>query len=358
MAPKQIIFGPVGQDGSTVAPGDVPNTAKLGAKQAVVNGGTYTFVDFPIAGGDYGVKLTAQGTDILSLRWDAGALNEVNNQYSESFVMRIDSLPTGSQQMVHTIRHAGGVVLRFFITSAGQIAIESASNGVGRVALLNGAVAGDVVRITTVLQIGASAGAGQLTVKVYDDNTMTQLGSTYSSSAYTLGTASIAAVDFGLLTNPVGSGGAVTIADLQMSLGSLVEWTPYTPPAPPAASVRPTNVVSNAGGWANVGGSANQATALADESDTTYIESTLGSGEIVLALDALGSGDVTVSLRARWFTSGARVKVDLRQNGVLIATRTMTLFNTFGAISIALTSAENSLLTSPRTGLTVSLSAV
>lgn len=105
---------------------------------------------------------------------------------------------------------------------------------------------------------------------------------------------------------------------------------PY--PAAPTNSVRPSSVVSNPGAWTNQGGAASLQAALADESDTTYIQTVdnPSSAAITFGTASLNAGDVTVKTRNACAISSPTMTrtIELMQGAVVISYRNVTLTTT------------------------------
>jgi len=159
-------------------------------------------------------------------------------------------------------------------------------------------------------------------------------------------------------------GGNAFTGDNAASNGNWAIWTlafklAGTPSA--SASARPVAVAANPGNWANVGGAADAAAALADENDGTGAQSpliTAGPYSIDYTLSPLSAGLVTISGRAKLTAAGSQtLTLTLKQGSTVIASWSDPVTSTgFADFSHDVTSAQNAAITD-RSALTVELTA-
>ena len=189
---------------------------------------------------------------------------------------------------------------------------------------------------------GTSATTGAVRVAVFDgDNRTTPLGDSGAPSAGS--SPATAGIDVAgtvgafqnLRVNKVDASGIPGTLDLDTVIirtdgdaGQTFE--PYMPAA--AASVNPISVLSNSGGWTIQGGSATQAQAVGDASDTTFIRSAglAANEEDLLRIPPLTDGNVTVTVRTRVAPSSTAtaVKIEVLQGATVIGTKTVTTSST------------------------------
>jgi hypothetical protein len=138
---------------------------------------------------------------------------------------------------------------------------------------LNPANAYEVSVVATI----ATATTGSITVKVWNTSG-TQVGSTFTSTTYDLGTtaAPFEAIDLGVpgsLTQPH----VVGFTAWQANVGGTTEIARYAASAP-AGTVRPVSVAANPGGYTASGGTTDPAVAAGDNSNTTIVVGPVASG--------------------------------------------------------------------------------
>lgn len=175
-----------GPDGADVTTGNtgaslVSNPSSLG---------TIKFSTADKGAGALGVRMVAASTQDLTLRLPSAA---AANVMALAVTFRATSIPA-SNSPVFAIRHASGVLLRFFIQSDGGMAIDG-SPSTGNKALGVTAVAGTQYRAEILLNTGSTGTNGTVQVKVFQGNTTTQLGSTYSLTGLSILANPVAAVD-------------------------------------------------------------------------------------------------------------------------------------------------------------------
>lgn len=324
-----------GTEGATV-------TAPLSGAQLISNPnseGTIKFLAAAKNSGSFGIRAAAASTNDITTRW---GLNATNYQVAFAFNFRFTVLPA-AQKLLATLRHATGVAWRLSLRQDGTLhtdgSVVTGDTAVGVTLSTN-----TWYRIEVLADVVASTGK----VRVYQGNGLTLLAS-LSQEAMNLGSAHIETADI------FGNRSMTTdIDDVRLNDGSTSWLGPARPTLEPSSTVRPWDMVDNSGGYSTVGTS-NFTTAVADDSDTTYVESINSpvNTPIMFALNPLTLGPVTVNLRHS-ATSASPVitrTIRLLQGSTLIAQRATTLPTSITSYSFTTTNSETNLLEWPRDNL-------
>lgn len=310
-----------------------------GASLINLNSGTCTFLAAAKNSGSFGIRAVATSSADITTRWP---LNAPNYQVSFAFNFRYTVLPS-AQRILASLRHATGIAWRLQLRQDGTLQTDGA------------AVAGDTaVGITTVPNtwyriealIDVIAGTGK--VRVYKGNALTLLAE-LNQESMNLGAAQIETADV------FGNRSMTTdIDDVRLDDGSTSWLGPARPTLEPSSTVRPWDMVDNSGGYSAVGTSS-FVTAVADESDSTYVESINSpvNTPIIYALNPLTLGPVTVRLRHNATSASPTITrtIRLMQGSTLIAQRATTLPTTITDYSFTTTTSETNLLEWPRNNL-------
>lgn len=304
--------------------------------------GTITFQSAAKNSGALGLELVAGTTQDLTTRWGADAQH---NKMSLAFNFRVNTMPT-TQQLLATLRHSSGVAWRLSLRQDRTLHIDG-SSVTGDTAVGVAITVGKWHRIEAVVDVGA----GTAKVQVFNGNGTTEIAPQLNKSGMSLGTNPIVAADIFCTKNT-----AIDIDDVRLLENTTAFLGPPLPTGDPSNSSRPWDVVENPGEYVVVGTSS-YATALADESDATYVDSVASpnGASFTAAMNPLTLGPVTVALRHQNTTSGTPItrKVELMQGSVVIATRTFTLPTTLSNYSFTTTTGETAAITSPRNNLYV-----
>lgn len=304
--------------------------------------GTLTFKTAAKNSGSLGLELIAGATQDITTRWGA---DTQHNRMSFAFNFRVNTMPT-SQVLLATLRHGSGVAWRLSLRQTGGLYIDGAS------------VTGDTSVGVTIetgkwyrAEIVADVSAGTSSVQIFNGNGTTEIAPQLNKSGMNLGSNPIVAADVFCNRNT-----AIDIDDVRLLENTTAFLGPPLPTIDPANSSRPWDVVENPGEY-TVTGTTSFATALADESDSTYVSSvnSPNGDSFTAAMNPLTLGPVTVALRHQNSTAGTTIsrKIELLQGSVVIATRTITLPTTLSNYSFVTTTGETAAITSPRNNLYV-----
>lgn len=307
--------------------------------------GTITFTTGAKNSGVLGLHCVAASTQDLTTRWGADASN---NRMSVAFNFKYAALPA-SQGLLATLRHSTGIAWRLSLRQDGGLFTDGSSVS-GDTAVGVTTVPNTWYRVEAVIDV--SAGTGK--VRVYKGNGLTLLATQLDQSGMNLGTNPVVAMDIFCNRNMT-----VDMDDIRLSDNITTFLGPTRPTKDPDSVVRPWDMVDNPGEYAAVG-TTNFTTAVADESDTTYVESVSSptGGSIMYALDPLTLGPVTVTIRHNSTVASPAVTrtVKLKQGSTTIATRTVTVPTTITNYSFTTTTAETNLLAWPRDNLYIEIS--
>ncbi|RKS19710.1 hypothetical protein DFO58_2215 [Arthrobacter sp. AG1021] len=324
-----------GTEGATV-------TAPLSGAQLISNPnseGTIKFMAAAKNSGSFGIRAAAASTNDITTRW---GLLAPNYQVSFAFNIRFTVLPA-AQKLLATLRNASGTAWRLSLRQDGTLhtdgSVVTGDTAVGVTLSTN-----TWYRIEVLADVIASTGK----VRVYKGNSLTLLAS-LNQEGMNLGSTQIAAADI------YGNRSQTTdIDDVRVNDGSTAWLGPARPTLEPSSTVRPWDMVDNSGDYSVVG-TTNFTTAVADDSDTTYVESINSpvNTPIMFALNPLTLGPVTVNLRHS-ATSASPVitrTIRLLQGSTLIAQRATTLPTSITSYSFTTTNSETNLLEWPRDNL-------
>lgn len=331
--------------------GTAASAAALGANQVNTTGGGQCLYSSDMKQtGATGVKLVYANGNVVLARFLPGA---TNNTYQISVVHTVPQLVDTANAIQFGGVRTTSTALKLRIGTSGNLDVQDAANVTTTIATPAEFTLGGKYMFTFQLT-GGSTTASSFTVKMYNANG-TVLLKTVSSTTANLTTAPIAGYDIGVFLATNTTGIIVGFDDLQMNDGAGPELGPLAPPA--AATIYPSAIVSNAGGFTVFGGSANIPDALADGSDSTGAVSPDSPVNAVLILEAaipLASGTVTVPGRysKRDNTTVGTLKIELLSsaNAVVGAGQTYTLTTAAASYTYSLSTAENNALTT-RTGL-------
>lgn len=307
--------------------------------------GTITFSTAAKNSGTLGLRCAAASTQDITTRWGSDASN---NRMSVAFNFKYAALPA-SQGLLCTLRHSTGVAWRLSLRQDGTLhtdgSVVTGDTAVGVTTTPN-----TWYRIEAVIDV--SAGTGK--VRVYKGNGLTLLATQLDQSGMNLGTNPVVAMDIFCNRNMT-----VDMDDVRLSDNSTTFLGPTRPTKDAEAVVRPWDMVDNPGEYTVVG-TTNFTTAVADESDATYVDSVSSptGGSILFAIDPLTLGPVTVTIRHR-VTVGSPTTtrtVKLKQGTTTIATRTVTLPTSITDYSFTTTGPETAAIAWPRDNLYVEIS--
>lgn len=131
-----------------------------------------------------------------------------------------------------------------------------------------------------------------------------------------------------------------------------IGWTVILKEKTAATSTVPGSVKSNAGSWVAVG-AANQTAAVADSSDTSYIETAGNPSSASIEfnlLETLATGQVRIKVKAQRVDAASGTLVTrLKQGSTVIATWTETLTSTLTEYTYVTTTSQAAAITDPST---------
>lgn len=175
-----------GPDGADVTTGNTGATLVSNPSSV----GTIKFNAADKGAGSFGVRMVAGSTQDMTLRL---ASTTAANIMSFAVTFKATSIPAANSP-VFALRHASGVLFRFYIEPDGDMAIDGVPS-TGNKALGVVAVAGTQYRAEILINTGSTGTNGTVQVRIYQGNTTTQLGSTYSLTGMTITASPVAAVD-------------------------------------------------------------------------------------------------------------------------------------------------------------------
>lgn len=140
-----------------------------------------------------------------------------------------------------TVRHASGVLLRVIYTPAGAVGVQGVSGGFHSMAT---GVALNLRIRWELLLVVATATTGTITAKAYTGSSWTtQLGSTYTSTTFDMGTAPVAAFGVGSVTADT-PGGVIGFDYVRAEDGRTTEFGPPPAVSGPTANAGPDQYVA------------------------------------------------------------------------------------------------------------------
>lgn len=333
--------------------GTALTTGNSGATTISATGGAITYDSAAAQNGALGYKFVSGAGNICIARFPVDVANTV--MAFEGSV----TVPSaaGENILLASMRHASGIAFRIIWDQTIKAISVDESTVIGNTEIARNLTPGGKYRVAVLLQVGASTTTGKYSVNLYAGNATTPINATpVTKSTANLGTNPIAAGDFGVVSAAAAST-TVMWDDVRFSDGATTEIGSVPSTIAPANSVRPNSIASNPGAWVNVGGAASLDAALADESDTTYLETPAApaGAAVSVGLAPLTLGDVTI--KARHQASAASPAVtriyDLMQGTTVIATRSVTLPTAWTDYTFTTTTAETAAIASPRSNLVV-----
>lgn len=289
------------------------------------------------AHGGIGYRVQGTGTKAF-FSWTGLSATQISTRH----YIRFPAAPTVDVQ-IFTVRNSTAFMASLNLTTTRTIAVRS---GDGVLLYTSPALAVDTwYRLEAAFEAGASATTGKVWFAYYALDSTTPVATMFTSTNANVGTTPFTSVNIGKLS---------TTGNYDAYIDSLKVDTATTallgPNISAVATVRPAAVVTNGGTWANVGGAANMAAALADELDTSYATTgaTPSNAEITFSLDGtLNTGPVVVKVRADIDTAVAgTIVVDLLQTSTVVATRTFSVTTTKQDFTFTTTTAETAAITS------------
>ena len=215
------------------------------------------------------------------------------------------------------------------------------------------------VRVEVYASVGTTTSNGTLSMGVYLGDSTTPIDPVFTTTTANLGTGTFNSVQTGK-TTASGNPNVFWIDDTAVNdaatglIGPVVVAT---------ATVTPTTVVDNSGVFTNQGGAASLQAAVADTSDTTYVESPTAPANKNITFggfSTLAAGNVKVTVRARMQpTAGPTTTqtVELLQGTTVIASSgPITIADTWADYVLTLSGTQNSAITD-RSALRVRITA-
>lgn len=339
--------------------GTVANAANTGFSVVQIpTGGTAIWDDSVSFSGKAGVMLTVGNTTA----YGRAPMPSVSTTCRASFGIQLPAAAPASSMAIANAWATGDVsIIQFLVNAAGQL-VQRITSGTatGQTIILDTGMLswGQRIRLEiTELTISAT---GSYTVKVYDANTGTQIGTTVTVSPINLGTAGILYWNVGVASANGSAGMKVGIDNIQLDDTAGAEIGPYWPAG--ATPALPERLSSNSGTWAIQGGAATFPVALNDADDTTFIKAPGAvAGEVMelrLAVPVeTGVSGYKLVISALASTTSGRLKADVvGLDGTIYATRTLTLGTAKSAYEIVLTASENAAIVNKK-GLRLRLTA-
>ncbi len=330
-----------GTDGLTAT------TLNTGAAQITLNGGSVTFASTARITGDLGLRMTAPASGDATARFNATA---AATKMSFSVGVIIGTTPTLNRALF-TLRHSAGVAFRAFVHTSGTLQIDGATQA-GQTDTGVVLTPGSKFRIEVTCTVGTTVSNGQVSVAVYAGNSATPLEPATESSTFNLGTAPIAAADIIVSDSRV-----LQFDDVRFNDGSTTPLGPVPNNKVATNSVRPFDTTDNPGAFALVGGAGTIAGALADETDTTYIQSpgAPNAASVTVAMDPLTAGPVTVKVRHAQSEASPSIvrKYEILQGSTVKATRSVTLTQAWVDYTFTTTTSETNAISIPRNNLSL-----
>jgi hypothetical protein len=327
------------------ASGDAPSTVVLGANS------NWSFQASAAAHGSFGGALTTTAINVT-------AYAEYNvapaDRYTWRAYFRLSALPT-SRTLIARWRDTAatpGTIANIAISDSNRIQFEN--NVSSPVAALQGGVtlvAGTLYR----LEVGVNSVTALAEWSLFAGDSTTPL-ETKAAAAFASTGLQVGKFRFGRVSGTAFIG-TIDFDDLQLQ--DLVTGLPG-PISNASTTVRPSSILSNPGVFTNVGGAANLPTALADELDTTFVQSPANPSATVVTfgLPELSAGTPTITVRHNVDAASPVISTtySLMQGATVISTRTVTPMPTvITDYSWTATSGETALITD-RTQLSLRIS--
>lgn len=301
--------------------------------------GTVTFRAASKNSGQLGIRMAAGPNHDITSRW---AFDAPSYQVALSFNFRTLQLPP-TPKMLALLMGASSNVWRITLRDGKLYTDGSVVTGDTAVGVT---ISPNVwYRIEAVIDVIA----GTAKIRVYEGNGLTSIGPGVTVEGMNLGSAMATMLDvYGNRST------TVDLDDVRLFSNSTAWPGPARSPLAPDSTVRPWDMVDNSGGYSAVG-TTDFTTAVADNSDSTYVESISSpvNTAIMFILNPLTLGPVTVNLRHS-ATSASPVitrTIRLLQGTTLIAQRATTLPTSVTAYSFTTTTSETNLLEWPRDNL-------
>jgi hypothetical protein len=267
--------------------------------------------------GTLGYHLVANATR-AGFGWGASSVVPSKTQSFRAY-LRLVNLPSSEMQIITPWNNTQ------FVAS-----VNLATDGKLRVAQRGGAILHTSVaalalnqwyRIEFSVGVGVAANDGVVRFAFYVLDTGTPVETLFTTSTADLGTTNVVGWRMGKLGT---TGNWESHWDsVELDPASTTLLGPYVASL---ASIRPSSVLSNPGGWSNVGGASGISAGLADELDTTYAQTPASpvNAQITFTMNgrlAAGTPTVSVRLSATATTPSTFVDVALMQGTTVIATR-------------------------------------
>lgn len=301
MTLTQILFD--GQpDGTAASSGNLPGNSGF----SVVSPSTCTYSAAVGMRGSTGLHFVIT-TATAIVRYNLAADNDV---VSVSFILTTPTTNPTVFANALSLRTGSGRAMSVGISPNGRLYVQDSANATTYVTPTVGTLTGGGKYRVELRAHGNSTTAATINCAVYNPtdtsspiSTMTPVTNANLTAAtlhqIELGNSAPAAIDFG-------------IDDLQFDDGRATEIGPIIVSS---SSLRPSSVDSNAGSWTNVGGLADIAAALADESDSTFAQGadnpgTPGKVVVLKYAGNLASGQPTV--KTRYQASGSSPALNLQ----------------------------------------------
>jgi hypothetical protein len=297
--------------------------------------------------GSQSAKLAATSGAVDSFRWTGMA----STAWASSFYVWVDTLPS-QEVWLNNVTASGTRAGMAILSSTNKLRLID-TRGVATPVwtATNVFPTGQWVRIEMYSTQAASGATQQIAYYLGDGTTAVD---SFTSSAGQTGAGNVDSAIYGKLDNSTYTS-AIWIDNVQFETAATGFLGAY--PSAPAATLRPGSDLSNAGGFIIVGGSASMSAALADESDSTYIQSPDNpSGALI---DIGWSGTLAAGLPSQKFRHAASAATPnitrtytAKQGATTLATRTVVLpYPGPSDYVFTLTSGEAALITGTRTGL-------
>jgi hypothetical protein len=319
--------------GGTDGGGDIPTSRSVGAS------GTMKFSSASAMHGAMGCAMTTTASTVaMFMEYNVPSAN----RYTWRTYIRFSSLP-GVRTILGRYRSSAATpatIISMSLSTINTIGFYNAAGtwiDEGTVAL----AANTIYRIEFAVDITAAT----VEWKLFAGDSTTVLD-TKLASAVNVGVDPIGKIRFGRV---VGSTWIGTIDWDDWNVQDLTTGFPG-PLSSATTTVRPTSIVSNPGVFTSIGGASSLFAALADEADTTYIQSPANpSGtSITLGMPELSAGTPTVTMRHAADVASPVIGVtyDLLQGTTVVSTRTIaTLPTTITDYSWTATSGETAVVT-------------
>lgn len=329
--------------------GTAATAGNTGAAVVTATGGSVTFDEGMSFSGATGLKyVSSTGSNTAYTRFLFPAAT-TSGRLSFGLTMPPE-FPAANMTILSIASAADTQLMAIIITPTGELIWRksSGSNAIQAILAAAGVLAVNQRVRVEITQFLLSASGG-VTIKLYNDNSGTQIGATTVVSGVDLGTTATDRFNIGIAGASSGSK-TVGIDNVQLNDAPGAEIGPYWPAGVTPAPVERLMV---AGGFSVVGG-ATAATVMNDASDTTYLEAPgIGADETfeVRVAVPLSDKDLRIDARMALDTGTQNGRLQLVEiSGRVAATKTESLTSAWKDVSLVLTSAENAAIVQ-RTGL-------